>query len=96
MTQDGTYIIGRTAASGGRRRNRLVLDHPTVSHRHAELLVLAETYYLTDLGSRNGIWRERRGRVERLSEGYVRTDERLWFGQCETTLAQLLGDSVAA
>ena len=96
MTRDGTYIIGRAPGSGSRSRNRLVLDHPTVSHRHAELLVLAGTYYLTDLGSRNGIWRESGGRPERLAEGYVRLDERLWFGQCETTLARLLGDEVAA
>ncbi len=96
MARDGTYIIGRNPGDANRRRHHLVLDHPTVSHRHAELLVLAGSYYVTDLGSRNGVWRERDGRPERLDEGYVRLDERLWFGQRETTLTQLLSDSVAA
>lgn len=91
MNLDGTWLIGR-ATGGNRSTGFLALDHPTVSQRHAELLVLSGTYYLTDLGSRNGIWRHREGRRERFSEGYVEPDERLSFGQCEARIGDLLAE----
>ena len=96
MPADGTYIIGRAPAAGGGRRGHLRLNHRTVSQRHAELVVLAGTYYLIDLESRNGIWRQRDTGRERLSEGYVDPDEPLWFGEHRTTLRSLLDTAVAA
>lgn len=92
MKLDGTWLIGRATGAAASSAGFLALDHPTVSQRHAELLVLSGTYYLTDLGSRNGIWRRRGGRTERFSEGYVEPDERLAFGQCEVRLGDLLAE----
>lgn len=100
--EDGTYIIGREedrdhagGATGGRERSRgrgyLELAHPTVSRRHAELIVLGGTYHLRDLGSTNGTWIVRDGRPEPLREGYVELDTPLRLGECDCTLAQLLG-----
>lgn len=83
-------MIGRATGAPASRAKFLALDHPTVSQRHAELSVLSGTYYLTDLGSRNGIWRRRDGCLERFSEGYVEPHERLSFGRCEVCLADLI------
>lgn len=91
MPVDGTYIIGRLDP-GDRppRRGFLAVANRTVSHRHAELVVLGGSYFLTDLGSRNGTWRVRNGRPERLPEGYVAPDERVRFGTFETSVEALL------
>lgn len=93
MKLDGTWLIGRATGTAPSGPGFLALDHPTVSQRHAELLVLSGTYYLTDLGSRNGIWRRREGRTERFSEGYVEPHERLSFGRCEVCLGDLLASA---
>jgi len=90
MDLDGTFLIGRTAGDTGDQRGFLALDHPTVSQRHAELLVLSGSYYLRDLGSRNGTWRRRDGRSERFTEGYVEPEEPIAFGRCEVRLAELV------
>ena len=87
--KDGTYLIGRSA--GGGRGRSLVIDHPTVSQRHAELVVLNGTYHLTDLDSRNGTWRIGPGGAQRIEAEYVRPDEPLRFGAVEYTLEQLFG-----
>jgi len=85
--KDGTYLIGRGTSAA--RPAKLVIDNPTVSERHAELVVLGDTYYLTDLDSHNGTWRVREDGVQRLSAGYVGLDERLRFGVVECSLADL-------
>lgn len=85
--RDGTYLIGRGQGRG--RATKLVIDNPTVSERHAELVVLAGTYHLTDLDSHNGTWRVRDSGVQRLTAGYVALDERLRFGVVECSLAEL-------
>lgn len=92
--QDGTYIIGRddNPADAGRRPRRLGLADPTVSQRHAELVILAGQCYLTDLGSRNGTFRLRQGAPERFREGYVDPQEPLLFGKRRCTLAELLNE----
>lgn len=48
--QPGTLVIGRAPDVG------LVLDHPGVSRRHAELRVDEDRVTLADLGSVNGTW----------------------------------------
>jgi hypothetical protein len=92
--QDGTYIIGRDDdVAGTARRRRLGIADPTVSQRHAELVILAGQCYLTDLGSRNGTFRLREGAPERFREGYVDPHEPLLFGERRCTLAELLADA---
>ena len=88
--EDGIYYIGRSAGSGRGRKGHLVIDNPTVSERHAELVVLGDTYYLTDLGSHNGTWHRVRGRLQRFTDGYVAADEPLQFGVVECTLTDLI------
>ncbi|MFW5969511.1 MAG: FHA domain-containing protein [Halofilum sp. (in: g-proteobacteria)] len=95
MNLDGTWLIGRATGAAASAPGFLALDHPTVSQRHAELLVLSGTYYLTDLGSRNGIWHRRNGRAERFHEGYVEPHEPLSFGRCEVRIGDLLAAALA-
>jgi pSer/pThr/pTyr-binding forkhead associated (FHA) protein len=90
MKLDGTYLIGRPASGSKPRPGMLTIDHPTVSQQHAELVVLNGSYYLRDLGSRNGIWRHREGQMVALREGYVEPSETLLFGQAEVRLGDLL------
>lgn len=99
--RDGTYIIGRDdrrrgqggppagAAEQRGDRRYLELPHPTVSQRHAELVVLGGRCYLTDLGSTNGTWIARAGAREAFHEGYVDPATTLVFGECPCTLAEL-------
>lgn len=101
--QDGTFIIGRErlrghadgrvtgGPEGYRGGGYLELPHPTVSRRHAELIVLGGTYHLRDLGSTNGTWIVRDGRPEPLHEGYVELDTPLRLGERDCTLIELLG-----
>ena len=96
MNLDGTWLIGRTPDDGVPGPGMLTIDHPTVSQRHAELLVLSGSYYLTDLGSRNGTWRTGNGRKERFSEGYVEPGESIFFGACEVRLSDLLTNRITS
>lgn len=86
--RDGTYLIGRTRRRSG-VTGCFVIDNPTVSERHAELIVLDGTCHLSDLDSHNGTWRVRSGGDRRISAGYVRPDERLRFGVVECSLEEL-------
>lgn len=86
--RDGTYLIGRTRRRSG-VTGCFVIDNPTVSERHAELIVLNGTCHLSDLDSHNGTWRVRAGGDRRISAGYVRPDERLRFGVVECSLEEL-------
>ena len=102
--RDGTYIIGREdrrwhadgpPAGAPERRGvgcYLELPHPTVSQRHAELVVLGGRCYLTDLDSSNGTWIVRDGERQPLQAGYVEPDTPLMLGDCPCTVAELLGD----
>jgi len=100
--EDGTYIIGREdqrrrdqgppGDSANRRRGGrfLALGDPTVSQRHAELVVLGGRCYLTDLESTNGTFIVRDGVAEPFREGYVALDTALVFGERRCTVRQLL------
>jgi hypothetical protein len=46
----GPWIVGRSSAC------RLVLDHDTVSRRHAQLRHTPQGWEIVDLGSLNGTW----------------------------------------
>ena len=45
----------------GRRDADLVVDHPVVSRRHAELWCAGAQLFVADAGSRNGTWVRRAG-----------------------------------
>lgn len=87
--REGAYVIGRGPALAG-RRSAIRLDDPTVSERHAELVVLNGSLHLTDLGSRNGTWRVDDSGEERLSEADVEPHDVLRFGRMQMRVSDLL------
>jgi|GEM_PF-1261356 len=105
MLKDQTYLVGRErrrrdgspererrASGSARSRRYIAIPHTTVSRRHAEIIVLNNTIYLRDLGSKNGTFRLRDGRKERLGEGYVDPDELVFFGSCLRKVGKLIED----
>jgi len=103
MLKDQTYLIGRErrhrdaepsrerrSAGSARSRRYIAIPHTTVSRRHAEIIVLNNTIYVRDLDSKNGTFRLKEGRKERLSEGYVAPDELVFFGSCLRKIGKLI------
>lgn len=75
--QEGRSIVGRSA------RADLVLSDGSVSRRHAELIVVAESLTVRDLNSRNGTFVD----DERVTESAVLPRQRLRFGSVEFLLS---------
>ncbi|MEJ2059124.1 MAG: FHA domain-containing protein [Gammaproteobacteria bacterium] len=67
-----TYVIGRVG--------QIKVDDASVSSRHAELAILGENIYITDLGSTNGTFLMVEGKPKRFTEGYVKPDDIVVFG----------------
>lgn len=59
--------------------NMLQIDDPSVSGRHAQLLLIDERYQLVDLGSTNGT----RVNSELVTDTFLRVGDRIRFGKVE-------------
>lgn len=70
---DERITIGRSAD------NMLQIDDPSVSGRHAQLLLIDERYQLKDLGSTNGT----RVNSELVTDTFLRVGDRIRFGKVE-------------
>jgi len=79
-----TYIIGRS------RTCDIQVDDPTVSGRHAELIVIGDDMHLMDLGSTNGTFILRSKGFEPFKEGYVGAKQKVAFGHFVCSITQLL------
>lgn len=101
--QDQTYLVGRErrrnegpAPTRERRRDDrrsrryLTLPHPSVSRRHCEIVVLDNTIYIRDLGSKNGTFVRHDGEWQPLAEGYVAPDDEVVFGACRVRIGELI------
>jgi hypothetical protein len=77
-----TYIIGR--------RGEITLNDDTVSARHAELTLVDDTCFLSDLGSTNGTWLVESGQRMAFSRGYVTPEQEFAFGNCVRSISQLI------
>lgn len=80
--ENRTYVIGR--------RGHIQLFDKTTSARHAELVVLDNKMYLTDLDSTNGTFLMQQGKRTRFREGYISLDQTLAFGQHVCTVRELV------
>ncbi|MDQ7075958.1 MAG: FHA domain-containing protein [Gammaproteobacteria bacterium] len=80
--QDRTYTIGRLG--------EICLDGVTVSNRHAELQVLNNEIYLTDLNSTNGTYLLNGEQKIPFQEGYVQADQQVLFGHSLWKVSDLL------
>jgi pSer/pThr/pTyr-binding forkhead associated (FHA) protein len=75
-------VAGRIDLLLGRHAADILLDHPTVSRRHARLTGSADTLWITDLGSSNGTRvNDRRCEPERPTP--LAPDDRLSLGAVE-------------
>lgn len=80
--ENKTYIIGR--------RGNIQLFDKTTSSRHAELVVLGDQMYLTDLSSTNGTYVMEQGKRKRFKEGYINLEQTLSFGEHVCTVRELI------
>lgn len=71
----------------------IVLQHETVSRRHAELIPVAGgQVYVTDCASTSGTFVEDGGRWRQVGQDFVSAGGRLRFGEVEVSVQQLLAD----
>ena len=80
--ENRTYVIGRQG-------NIQLLDR-TTSARHAELVVLDDQLYLTDLNSTNGTYLLEQGTKKPFKQGYIELDQTLAFGEKICTVRELV------
>ena len=80
--QDKTYIIGR--------KGSICVSDKTASARHAELVILKDTMYLTDLNSTNGTFIMENGELKPFKEGYISLDQTLSFGDHICSVRELI------
>jgi pSer/pThr/pTyr-binding forkhead associated (FHA) protein len=82
-----TYVIGRSNDG----TVDIVLDHNSVSRRHAELTIADDgRFYLADLSSTNGTSVLVDGNWRELRQGYVVDGALVAFGEHHITIGQLL------
>ena len=80
--ENRSYVIGR--------HGQIQLFDKTTSARHAELVVLDNQMYLTDLNSTNGTFLMDHGKRKRFKEGYISLDQTLSFGDHVCTVRELV------
>lgn len=84
-------MAGRTYFIGRGRDNDIRLTDPTVSRRHAELVVTEDgRYYLTDCASTQGTHVVRDQHWTAVRQAFVAEDDQLRFGEHRTVVRELL------
>lgn len=87
MSRIRCYTVGRDPSAA------IVLQHETVSRRHAELIpVSGGQVFVTDCASTGGTFVDEGGRWQRVSQGFVSAGARLRFGDVEVGVQSLLAD----
>jgi len=86
--ENKTYIIGRCGT--------IQLFDKTASSRHAELVVLDNQMYLTDLDSTNGTFLMNQGKRKPFKEGYISLEQTLAFGEQVCTVRELIARAAIA
>jgi pSer/pThr/pTyr-binding forkhead associated (FHA) protein len=72
------------------RKGDIVLDHPSVSRKHASIYVSKKGIYLQDLNSTNGTFLVKNNRLIIFPEGYVQLNQHISFGKLRRSIQQLL------
>jgi hypothetical protein len=72
------------------RQGDIVLDHPSVSRKHASIYVSKSGIYLQDLNSTNGTFLVKNNRLILFPEGYVQFNQLISFGKLRCKIQQLL------
>jgi len=82
MMSEKTYIIGRSG--------HIRMSHKTTSAQHARLTVTSDALYLVDLNSTNGTYIIENGQHQRFTEGYIKLNQLLAFGNNVCSVRELL------
>ncbi len=80
--ENRTYVIGR--------KGQIQLFDKTTSAKHAELSVIDNQMYLTDLDSTNGTYLMDHGKRKRFKQGYINLEQTLAFGEHVCTVRELV------
>jgi pSer/pThr/pTyr-binding forkhead associated (FHA) protein len=88
MIKDRTYVIGR--------KGQIRMFDKTTSAKHAELTVLNNTLYLTDLDSTNGTYLLNHGKRQPFKEGYINLNQTLSFGSHVCSVRELIARAMIA
>ena len=84
-------MAGRTYFIGRGRDNDIRLTDPTVSRRHAELIVTEDgRYYLTDCASTQGTHVARDQHWTAVRQAFVAEDDQVRFGEHRAVVRELL------
>ena len=90
----GELMVRRVLFIGRGRDNDVRLAEPTVSRRHAELVVTEDgRYHLTDCASAHGTQVLRDGQWKAVRQAFVVEDDELRFGEHRTGLQELLAQA---
>ena len=81
--------VSRVVTVGRSPENDIVLDHPTVSGRHAKLVVRGDRAELEDIGSANGT--SVGDRTRRVQKATISRNDVVFFGALRVPAARLLG-----
>lgn len=80
--ENRTYVIGR--------KGHIQLFDKNTSAQHAELSVIDNQMYLTDLDSTNGTYLMDQGKRKRFKQGYINLEQTLAFGEHVCTVRELV------
>lgn len=87
MSRIRCYSVGRDPSAS------IVLQHKTVSRRHAELIpVPGGQVYVTDCASTCGTFIDKGGRWEKISQDFVNAGGRVRFGDIEVGVQDMLAE----
>lgn len=76
------YVIGRNG--------NIRISHKTISGQHAKLSIKDDSIYLADLNSTNGTFIIENGERQRFTEGYIKLNQLLSFGNNICSVRELL------
>ncbi len=82
LLEGRSYIIGRVG--------HIYIDSPSVSKHHAEISIKNGKVFLRDLGSTNGTYLIRNGKLVYFEKGYVNLLQPLVIGNQKYTVQKLL------
>ncbi|AEV69814.1 FHA domain-containing protein [Acetivibrio clariflavus DSM 19732] len=51
-----TYLLSKDSTIGRQDKNTIVIKDPYISGKHAQIIIKEGTYYIKDLGSKNGTY----------------------------------------
>ena len=87
MSRIRCFTVGRDSSAA------IVLQHETVSRKHAEMIPVTNgQLYVTDCASTGGTFIDNGGRWQKITQSFADAGGRLRFGEMEVGVERLLAD----